>query len=113
MRALSFSMRRQPYERVLIGHSRGIYSRSSHVRVLLLERDPAMIRVLERGLHAHGFEVSTADPGAASASLAADESVRVAIFDLGGSSRESRPHIDQLRRERPGLPLLLLVPGDD
>jgi DNA-binding response OmpR family regulator len=96
---------------VFSSHSpEAIYSRSSHVRVLLLERDPAMIRVLERGLRAHGFEISTVDPESASASLAADESVRIAILDLGGANRA---HVEALRRARPGLPVLLLVAGDD
>jgi DNA-binding response OmpR family regulator len=72
-----------------------------------------MVRVLERGLRAHGFEVTSVEPNATAASHAADESVRVAVLDVPPSATRSRKLIDNIRARRPGLPLLFLVVANE
>src|ERR687885_202029 len=67
------------------------------VRVLLVEADPAMVRVFERGLRAHGFEVTSVEPTVAAASAAADESVGIAVLDVPPSSPRSRKLVDTVR----------------
>jgi DNA-binding response OmpR family regulator len=82
------------------------------VRVLLVEADPAMLRVFERGLRGHGFEVTSVGPAIAAASAAADESVRIAVLDMPPSAPRSRKLVDTIRAHRPGLPLLFLVASE-
>ena len=82
------------------------------MRVLLVENDPAMVRVLERGLSAHGFEVTSVEPIAAAATLAADTSVRIAVLDVSPSARSGRTLLEDIRRRHATLPLLFLVARD-
>src|SRR5919201_6691713 len=82
------------------------------VRVLLVENDPAMVRVLERGLSAHDFEVTSLEPAAAAVTLAADTSVRIAVLDVSPSTRSGRTLLEDIRRRHATLPLLFLVARD-
>jgi len=68
-----------------------------------------MVRVLERGLRAHGFEVASVEPNLAAATTAADEAVRIAVLDLPPRAPRSRKLVDTIHARRPGLPLLFLV----
>ena len=68
-----------------------------------------MVRVFERGLRGHGFEVTSVAPTTAAASAAADESVRIAVLDLPPGAPRTRKLVDTIRARRPGLPLLFLV----
>ena len=89
-----------------------VYSpRRKHVRVLLVEPEPAMVRVLERGLRGHGFEVSSATPAAAIDSP--DGSVAIAVVDVPLATRRGRTLIERFRRTAPALPLLFLTNGND
>ena len=72
-----------------------------------------MVRVLERGLRAHGFEVTSAEPPAAAATLAADNAVGVAVLDVPLSTQRGRTLIERIRRDHPALPLLFLTTGND
>jgi two-component system OmpR family response regulator len=83
------------------------------VRVLLVERDTAMVRVLERSLRGHGFEVSSASTARDVLLQAGDESLGVVVFDLSPFTDDQWHILQQLRSERPGLPLLLLAGPDD
>src|SRR5207253_2779834 len=85
---------------------------ANRVRVLLVEADPAMVRVLERGLRAHGFEVASVEPTLAAATNAIDETVRIAVLDLPPMAARSRKVVDAIHARRPGLPLLFLVATD-
>jgi DNA-binding response OmpR family regulator len=71
-----------------------------------------MVRVLERGLRAHGFEVTSVEPKTAAADHAADESVRVVVLDVPPSAPRSRRLVDAIRARRPGLPLLFLIASE-
>ena len=71
-----------------------------------------MLRVFERGLRAHGFEVTSVEPRAAAASRAADESVGIAVLDVPPTAPRSRKLVDTIRARRPGVPLLFLVATD-
>jgi DNA-binding response OmpR family regulator len=72
-----------------------------------------MLRVFERGLRAHGFEVTSVEPRAAATSKAADdESVGIAVLDVPPTAPRSRKLVDTIRARRPGVPLLFLVAND-
>jgi len=89
----------------------GILARKP-VRVLLVEADPAIVRVFERGLRAHGFEVTSVEPSPAAVQHAVDEAVGVAVLDVPPNAPRSRKLVDHLHGRRPGLPLLFLVAVD-
>ena len=72
-----------------------------------------MVRVLERSLRSHGFEVTNAETPREVLSQACDESVGVVVFDLSPFSDDQWGLLQRLRTERPGLPLLLLAGSED
>jgi two-component system OmpR family response regulator len=83
------------------------------MRVLLVERDAAMVRVLERSLRSHGFDVSSASNEKDALILAEDESVGMLVFDVSPFTDEQWTTLRQLRTTRPTLPLLLLAGTED
>lgn len=87
------------------------YTARSVVRVLLVERDAAMQRVLERSLRSHGFDVLSTSRQEDALSL--DDSVGMIVFDLspvvGGQWRV----LDELTTARPELPVVFLASNDD
>jgi two-component system OmpR family response regulator len=90
-----------------------VYSLAQGVRVLLVERDAAMVRVLERSLRGHGFDVTSADSDKDALALARDESIGIVVFDISPLTNDQWATLQQLRAERPALPLLLLVGTED
>jgi DNA-binding response OmpR family regulator len=72
-----------------------------------------MVRVLERSLRSHGFEVISTSAGREVLTQAADESVGMVVFDLSPFSDDQWATLQRLRAERPGLPLLLLAGTED
>jgi DNA-binding response OmpR family regulator len=90
-----------------------VYSPDTKVRVLLVERDTAMVRVLERGLRGHGFEIASTDTASEALTHIEDESIGVVVVDVSSSTGEEWGLLQQIRTLRPSLPLLLLVGGED
>jgi two-component system OmpR family response regulator len=72
-----------------------------------------MVRVLERSLRSHGFEVTSADSARDVLLQAGDESVGMVVFDLSPFADEQWGLLQRLRADRPGLPLLLLAGADE
>jgi DNA-binding response OmpR family regulator len=83
------------------------------VRVLLVERDMAMVRVLERSLRSHGFEVSSAVTDREVLQQAGDESVGLVVFDLSPFTDDQWSVLQRLRAARPDVKLLLLSGAED
>jgi two-component system OmpR family response regulator len=83
------------------------------MRVLLVERDAAVLRVLERSLRSHGFDVSSASNDKQTLTLAEDEAVGMVVFDISPFTDDQWGTLQSLRRRRPELPLLLLAGPDD
>jgi DNA-binding response OmpR family regulator len=83
------------------------------VRVLLVEHDPAMVRVLERSLRSHGFDVASATTDEDAITFAQDESVGMVVFDISPLTSAQWDVLRQVTTARPGLPLLLLTGDDD
>jgi two-component system copper resistance phosphate regulon response regulator CusR len=83
------------------------------VQVLLIEHDIGMVRVLERSLRAHGFEVSSAESDKDALALAQNEAVGIVVFDISPLSEARWALLQQLRAARPGLPMLALVGSED
>jgi DNA-binding response OmpR family regulator len=72
-----------------------------------------MLRVLERSLRSHGFEVTTASTSRDILAQAQDESVGIVVFDLSPFTDDQWTLLQQLRAKRPNLQLLLLAGADD
>ena len=72
-----------------------------------------MVRVLERGLRGHGFEIASAETASEALALVKDESVGVVVVDVSSSTGEEWGLLQQIRTSHPSLPLLLLVGGED
>src|SRR5579864_8218822 len=72
-----------------------------------------MVKVLERSLRGHGFEVISAAAARDVLLLAADESVGMVVFDLSPFTDDQWATLQQLRTDRPGLPLLLIAGAED
>ncbi len=82
------------------------------MRVLVVEPEAPLMRILERGLRAHGHEVVGADTALHAMQLADDESIRCVVLD------RSLPDADNvvrlyLRHQRPQLPVIELTSRDD
>src|SRR5712692_121254 len=70
------------------------------------------MRILERGLRAHGYEVVCADTAQHAVVLASDESIRCVVLDrsLPDAGDVVREH---LRNQRPHLAVIVLTSRDD
>ena len=82
------------------------------MRVLVVEPEAPLMRILERGLRAHGYEVVGADTALHAMQVADDESVRCVVLDrsLPDADNVVRLH---LRHQRPQLPVIELTSRDD
>lgn len=68
-----------------------------------------MVRVLERGLRAHGFEVASIHPGEEAVVLAADDAVGVVLLDVSSADFEPDVLVQRMRAARPKLPVIVLT----
>lgn len=86
-----------------------IATRSSAIRVLLIEDDPKIAERLCEGLSANGFAVERADNGADGYVMGADERYDAVVLDLGLPQMSG---LDVLRKWRAGgftMPVLVLT----
>ncbi len=83
------------------------------MRILIIEDDPAIVRVLRRGLGAHGFMVITAESGEDGVRLAAIEQVDVVLLDIALPGLDGHQTLARLRTLRQDLPVLMLTARDD
>ena len=83
------------------------------MRILAIEDEPAIVRMLERGLTAAGHQVLTATSGEDGVLLATDEGVDVVLLDIGLPDLSGHSVLARIRAGRPGLPVLMLTARDD
>jgi two-component system OmpR family response regulator len=83
------------------------------MRILTVEDEPAILRMLERGLTAAGHQVLAADNGEDGAVMAEDDSVDVVLLDIGLPELDGYGVLARIRARRPGLPVLMLTARDD
>ncbi len=83
------------------------------MRVLTVEDDPEVLRLLERGLTAAGYQVTTADNGHDAVELAQDEGVDVVLLDIALPGLDGHEVLGRIRARRRGLPVLMLTARDD
>ena len=83
------------------------------MRVLIVEDDPAIVRFLQRGLAAHGYQAVTADNGQDGVIMAADESVDFVLLDIMLPGMDGQEVLRRIRARRPGVPVLMLTARDE
>jgi DNA-binding response OmpR family regulator len=83
------------------------------MRILAIEDDAAILRMLERGLAGAGHQVTTASSGEDGAVLAEDESVDLVLLDISLPRMSGHDVLSRLRARRPNLPVVMLTARDD
>jgi CheY-like chemotaxis protein len=69
--------------------------------VLVMEYEPGIVDFLERGLAAHGFEVSAALDGVTRADNALSEGVELVVLDMMVPGRSGLEVLARLRKQSP------------
>jgi DNA-binding response OmpR family regulator len=83
------------------------------MRILAIEDEPAILRMLERGLAAAGHQVLTAETGVDGAILAEDEAVELVLLDISLPELDGYAVLARIRARRPDLPVVMLTARDD
>jgi len=79
------------------------------VAILIVEDDPTLLRILERGLRAHGFDVVAVDTIDGAVTLAADKAINLVVLDTSLAAPDASEVLPALRGKRATLPVLLLA----
>lgn len=82
------------------------------MRILIIEDDPAISRILERGLRAHGHQIILAETGEDGLALSSDETIDVVILDIALPGLNGLQVLQRLRAVRSSLPVLMLTARD-
>lgn len=77
--------------------------------MLVIEDEPAIADFLQRGLRAEGYAVDVALDGAEGERRALGEPVELVILDLMLPGRDGMAVLSEIRRRRPGLPVIMLT----
>jgi DNA-binding response OmpR family regulator len=83
------------------------------MRILIIEDDAAITRVLQRGLNAHGHQTVIADTGEDGLALTTDETVELVLLDLSLPGLNGHQVLEMLRTRRTRLPVIVLTARDD
>jgi two-component system KDP operon response regulator KdpE len=76
--------------------------------VLVVDDEPAIVRVLAVNLHNRGYQVSTALTGTDALALAVDAPPDLILLDLGLPDIDGLDVIDDLQRRRPPPPIVVV-----
>lgn len=77
--------------------------------ILVIEDEPGIVDFLERGLKAHGFEVSSALDGVSGTDKAVSGNVDLVVLDMMLPGRSGLEVLARLRDAKPGLPVIALT----
>lgn len=83
------------------------------MRILIIEDQASLVRILQQGFAAHGYQLVGAYNGEEGVRLAADEAVGVVLLDIALPGMDGHEVLDRIRRTRPDLPILMLTARDD
>ena len=82
------------------------------MRVLVAVAEESLLRILERGLHAHGFDVIGAESSANAIVATRDPLLRCAVIDWSTSDEGAGALRSTLVTDRPDVPIIFLTTGD-
>ncbi len=83
------------------------------MHILAIEDEPAILRMLERGLKAAGHRVFTASTGEDGAAMAQDEAIDVVLLDISLPDVSGHEVLSRIRARRSNLPVIMLTARDD
>ncbi len=83
------------------------------VHILLIEDDPRIREIVERGLGSRGFVVTSAEDGETGLELARKLEVDVVLLDLMLPGRSGLEVLEDIRMDKPRLPVVALTALDD
>lgn len=83
------------------------------MRILIIEDDEAIARVLQRGLRAHGHQTVLAETGEDGVLLATDETLELILLDISLPGLNGHQVLERVRGSRPRLPVLMLTARGD
>lgn len=84
------------------------------MKILLVEDEEPIVRLLRRGLTAQGHELLATDNGGEGAEMAVeDASVEFVLLDISLPGLDGHEVLARIREERPELPVLMLTARDD
>ena len=83
------------------------------MRILLIEDDAAITRVLQRGLYAHGHQIVIATTGEDGVLFADDETVELVLLDISLPGLNGHQVLKKIREQRTRLPIIMLTARDD
>jgi DNA-binding response OmpR family regulator len=83
------------------------------MRILMIEDDIAIVRVLQRGLQAHGHQTLVAGTGEEGIQLLADETIELVLLDIALPGLNGHQVLQKLRTQRTRLPVIMLTAQDD
>src|SRR5256714_13665919 len=81
--------------------------------ILLIEDDPRIRSIVERGLGVRGFGVTSAADGATGAELARILEVDLVLLDLLLPDRRGLEVLEEIHADKPRLPVVVLTALDD
>lgn len=83
------------------------------MKILLIEDEEPIVRLLERGLTMHGHQVRSVEDGEAGAAAAEDSAVELVLLDIMLPGLDGHEVLQRIRQKRPELPVLMLTARDD
>ncbi len=83
------------------------------MRILIIEDDESIARVMQRGLRAHGHQTVLAETGEDGVLLATDETVELVLLDISLPGLNGHQVLERIRVERPRLPIIMLTARSD
>lgn len=83
------------------------------MRILLIEDEPGVARMVDRGLTAHGHQVLVAETGEDGLLFARTEPVDLVLLDIVLPGLDGHEVLADLRRLRSDLPVIMLTARDD
>ena len=83
------------------------------MRILLIEDEPGIARLIQRGLAAHGHQVITAESGEDGLAITTTEGLDLVLLDIGLPDMSGQEVLREIRRRQADLPVIMLTAQDD
>jgi DNA-binding response OmpR family regulator len=83
------------------------------MRVLLIEDEPGIVRMVERGLSAHGHQILAAETGEDGLLVVRSEELDLVLLDIGLPDMSGQAVLQEIRRLRSDLPVIMLTARDE
>ncbi|MGI8650650.1 MAG: response regulator transcription factor [Rubrobacter sp.] len=83
------------------------------MKILLVEDEPGISRMLQRGLMTQGYSTIAADTGDEGLRLAVEEDVDLVLLDIMLPGLDGRQILKRLRLRKPDLPVIMLTARDE